>query len=258
MLFVFLFVLDNLDEFAIRSLFVFLKENLDFECLQDLLIHGNLLSAKEIDDYVFNVRGRHNRCERFLKLIIKKRRCHEFVAFLHTLPSEKFISEEILKVQENEAKKDTTSNEIIFFFSFFLVFIMNKIFFFKNILFSLPDDVDIKPLFTVTDELLQKHIYILYTELEPRNIADVMFQESHISISDHDIVTEFQQKHKRLNSLLDILKRNRLYAEFVCTLESLNYAVVLNTLKEDRHFICESSKYTHFLSFSLFIFNLIL
>lgn len=125
-------------------------------------------------------------------------------------------------------------------------------------MFSLPDDVDRKPLFTVTDELLQKHIYILYTELEPRNIADVMFQESHISISDHDIVTDFQQKRKRLNSLLDILKRNRLYAEFVCTLESLNYAVVLNTLKEDRHFICESSKYTHFLSFSLFIFNLIL
>lgn len=125
-------------------------------------------------------------------------------------------------------------------------------------MFSLPDDVVRKPLFTVTDELLQKHIYILYTELEPRNIADVMFQESYISISDHDIVTDFQLKHKRLNSLLDILKKKRLYAAFVCTLEFLNYTVVLNTLKEDRHFICESSKYTNLLSFSLFIFNLIL
>lgn len=126
-----MFVLDYLDEFAIRSLFVFLKENLDIECLQDLLIERNLLSEREIVDYVFNVRGRHNRCERFLKLIIKKRRCHEFVAFLHTLPSEKFISEEILKVQENEAKKNTTGNEIIVSVFFLFFFIMNIILFHK-------------------------------------------------------------------------------------------------------------------------------
>lgn len=113
-MFVCLFVLDYLDEFAIRRLFVFLKENLDFEFLHDLLIQENLLSEREIVDYVFNVRGRHNRCERFLKLIIKKDRCHTFVAFLHTLPSEEFIYEEILKVQENRIKKDTTGNEIFF------------------------------------------------------------------------------------------------------------------------------------------------
>lgn len=66
---------------------------------------------------------------------------------------------------------------------------------------------------SLTHELLQKHIYVLYTELEPREIADLMFQSRYISCNDHDSITDSQQKHVRFRNLLDILKEKQLYCD---------------------------------------------
>lgn len=71
-------------------------------------------------------------------------------------------------------------------------------------------------------------------ELEPREIADQMFQAGHISICEHDYVTDLKQKYKRLKSLLDVLKSKNLYVSFECTLRSLKYISVLDVLHKDR------------------------
>lgn len=108
----------------------------------------------------------------------------------------------------------------------------------KNILyylFIISVDPQRFPL-TLTHEVLQKHNYFLYTELEPREIADLMFQSAYISCNDHDSITEGQQKYVRFMSLLNILKEKHLYSKFVSTLQtSMKYISVLETLKEDRH-----------------------
>lgn len=71
-------------------------------------------------------------------------------------------------------------------------------------------------------------------ELEPRKIADEMFQSGFISISDHDDVTGIIQKHERLRKLLDILKTKKLYASFECILKALKYITLLVTIQMDR------------------------
>lgn len=88
---------------------------------------------------------------------------------------------------------------------------------------------------SLTFELLQKHIYFLYTELEPREIADLMFQSGYISCNDHGSITDSQQKYVRFKSLLDILEEKALYSQFVNTLQAcMKYRSVLQTLQEDR------------------------
>lgn len=102
-------------------------------------------------------------------------------------------------------------------------------------LFNTLGDVNSRPHFDVTGNLLRRHFSILYTVLEPRNIADFMFQEGHISVEEHDMMTIPSKKHKRLKNLLDILeKRQELYASFLCTLNFLKFTSVLETLKTDQ------------------------
>lgn len=102
-------------------------------------------------------------------------------------------------------------------------------------LFIISVDAQRFPL-TLNHEVLQKHKYFLYTELEPREVADLMFQSGDISLNDHDSITEGQQKYERFMSLLDILKENKLYSEFVNTLQtSMKYISVLEKLQEDRN-----------------------
>lgn len=98
------------------------------------------------------------------------------------------------------------------------------------------------PAFTVTDELLQRHFEILYTYLEPREIADEMFQVECISVSDHDIVTDSPKKYKRLRSLLEILKMKILHGPFLFILECLHCDIVVNTLKTDKQCIIPPCK----------------
>lgn len=95
--------------------------------------------------------------------------------------------------------------------------------------------VNSRPRFNVTDDLLQRHFSILYTALEPRNIADFMFQEGHISVDEHDMMTIPPKKHKRLKNLLDVLKKRKtLYVSFLYTLKFLKFTSVLETLETDK------------------------
>lgn len=172
-----------LDALAVRRLFVFMKENLNFESLQDELIQRKLLHEKEREDYVCKTMSKHFWIEKLVKLIIKNRRCKEFVAFINDMPCHKHISEKIVEVQENTAK-------------------------------SSSDILGAAPSITLDDELLQKHSAFLYTELEPREIADEMFQAGHITVSEHDDVTECPRKWKRLKCLLNILKKKQVVCTF--------------------------------------------
>lgn len=90
--------------------------------------------------------------------------------------------------------------------------------------------------------MLHNHFEYLFTELEPREIADEMFKAGHFSTSDHDNVTDLPNRHKRLKSVLAILGRKHLHAHFLDLLESLEYTSVLETLRTERQFIPEPCK----------------
>lgn len=85
--------------------------------------------------------------------------------------------------------------------------------------------------------MLKKHFSILYTMLEPRDIADKMFQAGQITAHDHDDITNNRKKYKRLKILLDVLNRKELYASFVSLLESLQYTSLLKALNTDTPYI---------------------
>lgn len=88
---------------------MFLKEHIDFKTLEDELIQRNLLLEKEREDYVCKDTSTHYREERFLKLIIRKRRCKEFVALMHEMHCYRFISETILEFQQGNANNPQMS-----------------------------------------------------------------------------------------------------------------------------------------------------
>lgn len=93
---------DCLDEFAVQGLFGFLSENLNFESLQDELNQRKLLSEKETKDYIYHAPGKHFRGGKIIKLMIKKRRCKDFVACLQENSHHSHICEKILEVKENQ------------------------------------------------------------------------------------------------------------------------------------------------------------
>lgn len=95
---------------------------------------------------------------------------------------------------------------------------------------------------TVTDQLLQNQFGYLFTELDPREIADEMFQAGHFSTSDHDYLADLPNRHKRLKSVLKILKIKHLHAPFLDVLESLHYASVIAILQTERQFIPKPCK----------------
>lgn len=82
--------------------------------------------------------------------------------------------------------------------------------------------------------MLQNCFYALYTKLELGVVVDEMFQRGHISVHEHDIVTGNQKKYKRLKRFLDIIKRKKLYAQFVCILQSLQHFSVLKAVETHR------------------------
>lgn len=82
--------------------------------------------------------------------------------------------------------------------------------------------------------MLQRYFKYLYMEIEPRDIADELFQKQFLSIDDHDDVTYSHKKRKRLKRLLDILNEKQLYTTLWYTLKA-KYSLVWNTLKSDNH-----------------------
>lgn len=71
-------------------------------------------------------------------------------------------------------------------------------------------------------------------ELEPRDIADELFQKEYISITDHDDVTFSNKKHKRLERLLKVLQDKNLNLVFCDILQS-KYSLVWKILHADLH-----------------------
>lgn len=97
------------------------------------------------------------------------------------------------------------------------------------------DDLETVYLCLVTDELMQKHFLSIYTESEPRVIAEKMFQDGHITSADNDNVKGGGKKHKRLKKLFEILKQKKLHEHFLCTLECLQHSSLLKKLITDIH-----------------------
>lgn len=87
------------------------------------------------------------------------------------------------------------------------------------------------PLPSNMHELLQKHMPFLYYVLEPREVADEMFQAGHFSIREHDFITESTKKLKRLQTLLCIVEKRNLYCPLLYALQSLSNGVNLDMLK---------------------------
>lgn len=110
-------------------------------------------------------------------------------------------------------------------------------------MFYISDAKRRKPPFAITVELLQKHSSFLHEELEPREVVDEMFEAGHISVREHDAVSDCDRKYSRVTGLLDILeKRTALLNPFLFALQSLKCVLVLETLQKDRklkHKPCE-------------------
>lgn len=103
------------------------------------------------------------------------------------------------------------------------------------------DAVEGRPSFKIAGDLLHMHFKLLYMELEPRDIADKLFQEEYISINNHDDITFCRKKHNRLERLLYVLKKEKLYLVFCHTLLS-KYPLVWNTMLSDIHQPCNPCK----------------
>lgn len=86
----------------------------------------------------------------------------------------------------------------------------------------------------MNDKMLNEHFEFLFTWLEPREIADEMFQAGLFSTEDHDYVTENPKRRKRLLNLFEILEDKRMHARFLVLLEKMQHTQVLETLKTNR------------------------
>lgn len=229
-------------------MFVFLKKTLNLDYYQDEFVQRKLLSERELKEYVLTVHE-YFKCEKFLKLIVKKKRCKEFVACMLELPNHDHdhITEKIRDFIENVNQKAIEGNAINVVLASIVLF-LNHLGFFYNICIDVSGSKEKIPPFSVSDELLKKHLHLLYTVLEPRAIADEMFQAGQISCNDHDNISDDPTKYKRMRNLLDVLKRKKLYAPFLCLLESLHYASLLETLSNDRQPwpLINSSRYIYF------------
>lgn len=93
-------------------MFIFLKGTLNIDELQDEFFQRNLLSERELKEYVLTVHGKHFRSEKFLKLIIKKRRCKEFVACMRELPEHEHVYEKIIEFENNHSQMTSEGNAL--------------------------------------------------------------------------------------------------------------------------------------------------
>lgn len=135
--------LDIAAEFIVRKFFVFIKESIDFELEQDVLIQRDLLDEKEKEDHICKDQCKAFWCERYLKRLIMKKTCEGFIAFIHDRPSLKDISKTISMTKDNPLKSELTETargnvtaQLVFFLFFFVMHI-NTIMFIYYYFFQL-------------------------------------------------------------------------------------------------------------------------
>lgn len=289
---------DCLAELAVRRLFIFLKKTINFDYFEDDFIQINLLLKRDLKEYILPVHE-YFRSEKFLKLMIKKKRCKEFVAFMLELPDHhhhhSHISEEIRKFTTNGTQKASkksldyaelleslsTDRQPIHYSSDCIVQIQRS---FTTLQIELPEAVllmmehiltesdvsdiqhcsstirqisklikiliskghnsceelswtiefplnredliekmikksdDIvrrgKPVLKsklrcLTTACLKKYEDVLYDELEPVEICDVLFEESAVDIPSHDKITEQTLRRKQIEYLLNTAMENK-------------------------------------------------
>lgn len=125
-----------------------------------------------------------------------------------------------------DPKTCTALSDVIL--SFIITYFISRFFLFAAL--------ENKPTFSVDDEMLQHHLDFLYTELEPRVIADQMFQASVFTVADHDYITDNPKRRKRLRNLLEILKKKRMHDSFLVVLKDMEHYVALKTLETNSQF----------------------
>lgn len=77
--------------------------------MQDKFIQENLISQRELGEYILTVHG-NLRSEQFLKLIIKRKRCQEFVACMQGFPELEHINQRIREFKNSHSSVGNTMN----------------------------------------------------------------------------------------------------------------------------------------------------
>ena len=234
-----MFVSGDLDKLAIRASFVYIKENLIFESVEDKVIEEGLLLDREKDDYIFKKpRSRQFSVERLIKYLIRKDKSTEFIKILSQMACHQHVYK---KIQENRQRAQQTMSQdsiskIVLFFSYYLFKCATcTSFYIAELLYNFIFFLDNGHIISITEEMLQRHFNLFYMELEPRAIADELFQKGHISADEHDDVTEFTTKYKRVKELFSILrKRPDMYYHLSCVFQSLKHYSVLKKMTEKR------------------------
>lgn len=84
---------------------MFIKEHLEFDFLKDEFIKRNFFPERNDRDHVFNAPIEYYRSERFLKLLIKKGRCNEFIECMHDVECQNnVIYNTILDFEKSDAR----------------------------------------------------------------------------------------------------------------------------------------------------------
>lgn len=95
--------------YAVKKSFVFLKENINFEYMEHWLIQNDIITTKEIEDYITQDKAIHFRSERLLKWLIWKRKCKAFVLLLDEMRCDNHIPEEIARQINNNLRETQSS-----------------------------------------------------------------------------------------------------------------------------------------------------
>lgn len=82
---------------------------------------------------------------------------------------------------------------------------------------------------------LQKYEEMFYTELEPLDLCDLLFEESAIEIPAHDKITETRTRVKQTKYLLETVQENKndCFHFFLYILQREEFQFIRNVLEED-------------------------
>lgn len=91
-----------------------------------------------------------------------------------------------------------------------------------------------RSLTSLTTSCLQEHEVVLYDELEPIVVCDLLFEEEAVNILDHDFITETKQRQKQIQRLIKKLKENNkdCFHYFLYILEKEKFKTIRKLLEK--------------------------